>query len=76
MEMRSHWFIGVESMVARGVKIGERVVIGEGAVVLKYIEPGVVALGAPARPSGEMKTCDLARTENALRRMLAVAQRC
>lgn len=42
-------YIGVNSVVLRGVRIGDNSVIGAGSVVAKDIPPGVVAVGNPVR---------------------------
>lgn len=42
-------FIGMQSLVLKGVTIGERSVIGAGSVVTRDIPPGVIAAGNPAR---------------------------
>jgi acetyltransferase-like isoleucine patch superfamily enzyme len=42
-------FIGTRSIILKGVKIGDRAVIGAGSVVTKDIPAGCVAAGNPAR---------------------------
>ena len=42
-------FIGVNSIIMPGVRIGSRVVVGAGSVVTKSIPDGVVVAGVPAR---------------------------
>ena len=42
-------FIGNGAIILPGIEIGERVIVGAGAVVTKSVEPGVVVAGVPAR---------------------------
>jgi putative colanic acid biosynthesis acetyltransferase WcaB len=41
--------IGANAVIIGGVRIGDRAVIGAGAVVVKDVPPGAVAAGNPAR---------------------------
>lgn len=44
--------INLSATVSNGVRLGEQIVVGAGAVVLKsYLEPGLRLFGVPARPS-------------------------
>lgn len=43
-------FLGTGAIVTRGCEVGEGARIGAGAVVLDDVEPGVTAVGTPARP--------------------------
>lgn len=42
-------FIGMQTLVLKGVRIGASSVIGAGSVVTRDIPPGVIAAGSPAR---------------------------
>ena len=75
VQIDSHCFIGAGATIAPEVKIGERCVIGAGAVVVNSIEPGMVAIGVPARPSRRVKQGDDAPTEEALKQTIAAAER-
>lgn len=49
-------FIGLNSLILKGVTIGHDSVIGAGSVVTKDIPPGVVAAGNPARVVRELES--------------------
>jgi hypothetical protein len=52
IEIGSDVFIGVNSIILPGVRIGDRVVVGAGSVVTKSVPSGWVVAGAPARWCG------------------------
>ncbi|GAA4313729.1 hypothetical protein GCM10023115_29600 [Pontixanthobacter gangjinensis] len=54
-EIGDHVFIGVNTVILRGVKIGDHAVIGAGSVVNKDIPSGVVAAGNPVKIIKELK---------------------
>jgi|AGTN01.1.fsa_nt_gi Acetyltransferase (isoleucine patch superfamily) len=43
-------YIGMGAMILPGVTIGEKAIVGAGAVVTKDVAPGTVVVGVPARP--------------------------
>ena len=49
IQVGSHVFIGVNSIIMPGVSIGSNVVIGAGSVVTKDIPDNSVAIGVPAK---------------------------
>jgi acetyltransferase-like isoleucine patch superfamily enzyme len=49
IQIGSHVFIGVNSIIMPGVSIGSNVVIGAGSVVTKDIPDNSVAIGVPAK---------------------------
>lgn len=49
VDIGSYVFIGMNSIITRGVKIGDHVIIGAGSVVTKDCEPYSVYAGNPAR---------------------------
>jgi acetyltransferase-like isoleucine patch superfamily enzyme len=50
--IEDHVFIGANSIILKGVRIGKGSVIGAGSVVVFDIPPNVIAAGNPARPLG------------------------
>lgn len=53
IEVGDEVFIGVNTVIMPGVRIGSRVVVAAGSVVTKSIPSGVVAAGVPARIIGD-----------------------
>jgi len=44
-------FVGSGTMFRAGVRIGDHILVGGGAVVVKnFLEEGLVLVGSPARP--------------------------
>jgi len=56
-------FIGTRAVILKGVKVGDRAVVGAGAVVSSDIPPSAVAVGNPARV---IRTLDGTKTESAV----------
>lgn len=50
IQVGDHCFLGAHCILLPGVKIGVGSVIGSGSIVTGEIPPGVVAIGAPAKP--------------------------
>lgn len=50
IEVGSNVFIGLNSILMPGIRIGDDCVIGAGSVVVKDIPSGRIAAGVPARP--------------------------
>lgn len=50
IQVADHCFIGAHSIFLPGARVGAGSVIGSGSIVTGEIPPGVVAIGAPARP--------------------------
>ncbi|EKD80607.1 MAG: hypothetical protein ACD_40C00051G0002 [uncultured bacterium] len=46
-------FIGPRAIILPGITIGDRAVIGAGAVVTKDVDPGIIVGGVPAKLIGE-----------------------
>ncbi|MCA9509232.1 MAG: N-acetyltransferase [Myxococcales bacterium] len=46
--------IGANATILAGLEIGERAMVGAGAVVTRSVAPGAIVAGNPARPIGEV----------------------
>ena len=49
VSIKDRAFIGNNAIILPGIEIGERAIVGAGAVVTKSVEPEVVVAGIPAR---------------------------
>lgn len=58
-------FIGANSTILPGVRIGDDAIIAAGAVVTHDVEPGVIVGGVPAKPIGRIEDLDKKRIEDA-----------
>lgn len=47
--------IGVNATLVGGIEIGDNAIIGAGAVVVKSVPEGAVAIGVPARIKSEVQ---------------------
>ena len=59
-------WIGLNSVVAKGVSIGDDTIVGAGAVVTRSLEAGVVAAGNPAAAVRKLTPAELELPPNAL----------
>lgn len=50
LELGQHVFIGANTVVLPGLKLGAGAVVGAGSVVTSDLEPWTINVGAPARP--------------------------
>jgi acetyltransferase-like isoleucine patch superfamily enzyme len=50
IQVADHCFIGAHCVLLPGARVGTGSVIGSGSIVTGEIPPGVVAIGAPAKP--------------------------
>lgn len=53
--IKDNAFIGVGSIILKGVTIGESAIIGAGSVVTKDVPPYTVVAGVPAKPIRKLK---------------------
>ena len=54
VEIGADVFIGMNALILKGVRIGERAVVGAGSVVSRAVPAGAVVAGNPARVIGEV----------------------
>jgi serine acetyltransferase len=52
LRLGDHVSLGINAVIIGPVRIGNRVVVGAGAVVVDDCPDGVVMIGVPARPTG------------------------
>ncbi len=50
IQIADYCFLGAHCVLLPGAKVGEGSVIGSGSIVTGEIPPGVIAIGAPAKP--------------------------
>ena len=58
MSIGSCSHIGSHAVIARGVTIGDHVVIGAASFVNRDVPPFTIAVGAPCRPIGRVELRD------------------
>ena len=56
VEIGDDVFIGMNALILKGVRIGERAVVGAGSVVSRAVPAGAIVAGNPARVIGEVAT--------------------
>lgn len=56
IEVYDNVFIGADSIILPGVKIGPNSVVGAGSVVTKDVMPGSIVGGSPAKKIGEYES--------------------
>jgi acetyltransferase-like isoleucine patch superfamily enzyme len=55
VEIGSYCYIGSQSVIAKGVTIGERTVVGACSFVNQDLPPRTIAVGTPCRPIGRVE---------------------
>ena len=48
--------IGVGATIRQGIAVGDRAIVGAGAVVVKDVAPGATVVGVPAQPLSRRPT--------------------
>lgn len=54
IEIGNNVWIGMNSVIMKGVTIGNNVIIGSNSLVTKDIPPNVIAVGSPCKPINQM----------------------
>jgi acetyltransferase-like isoleucine patch superfamily enzyme len=58
VEIGNYCYIGSQSVVAKGVTVGERTVVGACSFVNQSLPPRTIAVGTPCRPIGRVEVDD------------------
>lgn len=65
IEIGNNVFIGLNSIILKGVKVGNNVIIGAGSIINKNIPDNVVVAGVPARIIGTIESYKAKSLNNA-----------